>query len=264
MPLPRGLPVVDHHCHLSWKGDGVRAVERFRAAGGTHLFLATQNYEGTVPLSIEAYTRQFEATWELAEKVRKEVGVRAYPVLAPYPIDLVEASAKLGPRAASSSTAPPLTSPARYVREKRAVAESDRPLLTDIAAGEVKGRAVEVDGRTGSELRRRLHEVDGVRGEHRVGTHADLFAHLLRQLYGGLELASVRFEGERDGPFVVLGGEEQMRPSRGPEPFDRTDPVPLQRQVAVMVDDRETSWQGHPGSLRGRLSGGDPRPGAPS
>ena len=129
MPLPRGLPVVDHHCHLSWKGDGVRAVERFRAAGGTHLFLATQNYEGTVPLSLEAYTRQFEATWQLAEKVRKEVGVRAYPVLAPYPIDLVEASAKLGPRAAVELHCSALDLAGRWVREKRAVAlgEVGRP-----------------------------------------------------------------------------------------------------------------------------------------
>ncbi|HEY1198893.1 MAG TPA: TatD family hydrolase [Thermoplasmata archaeon] len=129
MPLPRGLPVVDHHCHLSPKGDGVRAVERFRAAGGTHLFLATQNYEGTVPLSLEAYSRQFEVTWGLAQKVREEVGVRAYPVLAPYPIDLVEASTKLGPRAALDLHRSALDLAGRWVREKRAVAlgEVGRP-----------------------------------------------------------------------------------------------------------------------------------------
>jgi TatD-related deoxyribonuclease len=129
MPLPRGLPVVDHHCHLSWKGDGVRAVERFRAAGGTHLFLATQNYEGTVPLSLEAYARQFEETGRLAQKVREEVGVRVYPVLAPYPIDLVEATVKLGPRAAVELHHSALDLAGRWVREKRAVAlgEVGRP-----------------------------------------------------------------------------------------------------------------------------------------
>jgi TatD-related deoxyribonuclease len=129
MPLPRGLPVVDHHCHLSPNGDGVRAVERFRAAGGTHLFLATQNYEGTVPLSLEAYGRQFETTWRLAEKVHEEVGVRAFPVLAPYPIDLVEASAKLGPATALELHCSALDLAGRWVREKRAVAlgEVGRP-----------------------------------------------------------------------------------------------------------------------------------------
>jgi TatD-related deoxyribonuclease len=129
MPLPRGLPVVDHHCHLSPKGDGVRAVERFRAAGGTHLFLATQNYEGTVPTSLEAYSRQFEVTWRLAQKVREEVGVQAYPVLAPYPIDLVGASAKLGAPAALELHRSALDLAGRYVREKKAVAlgEVGRP-----------------------------------------------------------------------------------------------------------------------------------------
>jgi TatD-related deoxyribonuclease len=129
MPLPRGLPVVDHHCHLSPKGDGVRAVERFRAAGGTHLFLATQNYEGGVPLSIESYARQFETTWLMAQKAHEEVGVRVFPVLAPYPIDLVEASANLGIPAALDLHRSALDLAGRWVREKKAVAlgEVGRP-----------------------------------------------------------------------------------------------------------------------------------------
>ncbi len=129
MPLPRGLPVVDHHCHLSLRGDGVRAAERFRAAGGTHLFLATQNYEATVPLSLDTYAKQFETTWRLAQKVHEEVGVRAYPVLAPYPIDLIAASAQLGPEAALDLHRAALDLAGRWVREKKAVAlgEVGRP-----------------------------------------------------------------------------------------------------------------------------------------
>lgn len=129
MPLPRGLPVVDHHCHLSPYGDGVRAVERFRAAGGTHLFLATQNYETSVPLSLDAYVRQFEATWLMARKAHEEVGVRVFPVLAPYPIDLVESSAKLGVPAALELHRSALDLAGRWVREKKAVAlgEVGRP-----------------------------------------------------------------------------------------------------------------------------------------
>jgi len=122
MPLPRGLPVVDHHCHLSPRGDGVRAAERFRAAGGTHLFLATQNYGETLPLSLEEYAHQFDTTWAIAQKVHEEVGVRVYPVLAPYPIDLVEATARLGgPRALEVHRAA-LDLAGRWVREKKAVA----------------------------------------------------------------------------------------------------------------------------------------------
>jgi len=129
MPLPSGLPIVDHHCHLSPDGDGVRAVERFRAAGGTHLFLATQNYEPGVPRSLEAYARQFEVTGMMAKRAYDEVGVRAYPVLAPYPIDLVEATATLGPEAALELHFSALDLAGRWVREKKAVAlgEVGRP-----------------------------------------------------------------------------------------------------------------------------------------
>ena len=129
MPLPRGLPIVDHHCHLSPHGDGVRAVERFRAAGGTHLFLASQNYEGTVPLSIESYEHQFETTWLLAQRAHEEVGVRVYPVLAPYPVDLLRAAERIGPAAALELHRAALELAGRWVREKRAVAigEVGRP-----------------------------------------------------------------------------------------------------------------------------------------
>jgi TatD-related deoxyribonuclease len=129
MPLPRGLPVVDHHCHLSPNGDGIRAVERFRAAGGTHLFLATQNYDATVPLELEAYARQFDVTLRLAERSLEEAGVRAFAVLAPYPIDLVGASVELGIPAALELHRAALDLAGRWVREKRAVAlgEVGRP-----------------------------------------------------------------------------------------------------------------------------------------
>src|SRR5208282_5280646 len=53
----------------------------------------------------------------------------AYPVLAPYPIDLVEASARLGPLAALDLHRAALDLAGRYVREKKAVAlgEVGRP-----------------------------------------------------------------------------------------------------------------------------------------
>jgi TatD-related deoxyribonuclease len=122
MPLPRGLPIVDHHCHLSPNGDGVRAAQRFRAAGGTHLFLATQNYDAAVPLSLDRYARQFEVTAGLAEKVFAEVGARAYPVLAPYPVDLVTACTELGPSRAVDLHLAALDLAGRWVRERKAVA----------------------------------------------------------------------------------------------------------------------------------------------
>ena len=58
---------------------GWQAARRFRAAGGTHLFLTTQNYETEVPRSLEDYRRQFETTERLGKRVREETGVVAYP-----------------------------------------------------------------------------------------------------------------------------------------------------------------------------------------
>ncbi len=117
-----GLPVVDHHCHLSTAGEGAWAAARFRDAGGTHLFLATQNYEGTVPTDLEAYRRQFETTERLARQVREIAGVVAYVVVAPYPIDLLGAATHLGTEAALELHLRALDLAGRWVRERRAVA----------------------------------------------------------------------------------------------------------------------------------------------
>ena len=122
MPLPRGLPIVDHHCHLSPNGEGVAAARRFRSAGGTHLFLATQNYEPGVPRSIDDYRRQFETTEGLARRIHQECGVIVYPVLAPYPIDLLGAAHDLGLGPALDVQRGALDLAGRWIREHRAVA----------------------------------------------------------------------------------------------------------------------------------------------
>jgi TatD-related deoxyribonuclease len=149
--LPRGLPVVDHHCHLSPDGEGVGAAVRFRAAGGTHLFLATQNYERRPMTSLDDYRRQFETTERLARRVRAEAGVEVYPVVAPYPIDLIEAASRLGLPAALDLQRAALDEAGAWVREKRAVALGEvglphfpvEPAL-EAAAGEAFGHALAV------------------------------------------------------------------------------------------------------------------------
>lgn len=117
-----GLPVVDHHCHLSPAGEGVRAARRFREAGGTHLFLATQNYEEGVPTDLEAYRRQFETTERLARDVHESTGVVVYVVVAPYPIDLLGAAGRLGTGPALELQREALDLAGRWVEERRAVA----------------------------------------------------------------------------------------------------------------------------------------------
>jgi TatD-related deoxyribonuclease len=127
--LPVDLPIVDHHCHLSPRGEGVEAARRFRAAGGTHLFLATQNYAPGVPFDLEAYRVQFETTEQLARRTEEVAGVRTYVVLAPYPVDLLPQSERLGVLAAVELQGQALDLAGRFVEEHRAVAlgEVGRP-----------------------------------------------------------------------------------------------------------------------------------------
>ncbi|HEV2449607.1 MAG TPA: TatD family hydrolase [Thermoplasmata archaeon] len=129
MPLPADLPVVDHHCHLSPTGEGVAAARRFAAAGGTHLFLATQNYDKGPPLSIEQYADQFATTVGLAGQVERECGIRCYSVLAPYPVDLLPQVEQLGRAAAVELQQAALERAGHEVEEGRAVAigEVGRP-----------------------------------------------------------------------------------------------------------------------------------------
>lgn len=122
MPLPSDLPVVDHHCHLSASGEGVEAARRFRSAGGTHLFLATQAYGGRPPTSLEGYAAQFEETERLARRVREESGVVAYVVVAPYPVDLVATAQELGLPEAVRVHRAAIELAGRWVEEQRAVA----------------------------------------------------------------------------------------------------------------------------------------------
>ena len=129
LPLPPDLPIVDHHCHLAPSGEGVAAARRFRAAGGTHLFLATQNYEPRAPRTVDDYRRQFETTEQLAHRIESELGLSVYCVLAPYPIDLVHAAPSIGLAAAASVQEGALDLAVAWIRDRRAVAlgEVGRP-----------------------------------------------------------------------------------------------------------------------------------------
>ena len=98
------------------------AAKRFHAAGGTHLFLATQNYAPDVPRSVDDYRRQFETTEGLARRIREECGVVVYPVMAPYPIDLLGAARAIGLEAALEVHRGALDLAGTWVRERRAVA----------------------------------------------------------------------------------------------------------------------------------------------
>lgn len=127
--LPPDLPVVDHHAHLHPSHEGVEAARRFRSFGGTHLFLATQSYELGCPMDLDGYQRQFETTERLARQIETTVGVTTYVVVAPYPIDLLAQTERLGRDPAVDLQEAALELAGRWVAEQRAVAlgEVGRP-----------------------------------------------------------------------------------------------------------------------------------------
>ncbi|MFZ0892836.1 MAG: TatD family hydrolase [Thermoplasmata archaeon] len=129
MPLPPDLPIVDHHCHLAPTGEGVEAARRFHSAGGTHLFLCTQQYGPAVATTVDAYREQFETTEALARRIASEVGVTVYVVVAPYPIDLIRSQESLGLSGAVALQRAAIDLAGHWVEEQRAVAlgEVGRP-----------------------------------------------------------------------------------------------------------------------------------------
>lgn len=121
-PWPSDLPIVDHHAHLSAGGDGIAAVRRFAAAGGTHLFLASQSYGAGPPLRVSEYREQFDETERLARTATAATGVVIYPVLAPFPVDLRHQAEKLGAGPAAELQSSALDEAGRRVVQHRAVA----------------------------------------------------------------------------------------------------------------------------------------------
>ena len=68
---------------------------RFRAAGGTHLFLATQNYAPELPHDLAGYEEQFRTTIDLAATIERaardkydRTSRRAYEVVIVTTADL--------------------------------------------------------------------------------------------------------------------------------------------------------------------------------
>ena len=116
------LPIVDHHAHLRPGPAGLEAVRRFEQQGGTHLFLATQNYLDHPPLSVEEYREQFDRTLAIARSVEESTRVRVFPVLAPYPVDLVHLVGQRPLAEAEGIQLDALRLAGQYVSEGKAVA----------------------------------------------------------------------------------------------------------------------------------------------
>lgn len=122
MTLPAGLPVVDHHCHLSPAGEGVDAARRFYREGGSHLFLTTHNWDRSPLLTAADYGRQFETMEALGHRIQTAGVGRVSLVLAPYPVDLLPLAESIGLDSAVDVQIEALDLAGARIREHRAVA----------------------------------------------------------------------------------------------------------------------------------------------
>lgn len=126
------LPILDDHAHLSPSGNGIDAVRQFQRAGGTHLIVSHMPY-GLGPIrNRDDWQREFEITCDFAERINRETDVRAFCVVGPYPVELLELSDRLGRDAAVELMREGVIAASELVRDGRAMGlgEVGRPHFT--------------------------------------------------------------------------------------------------------------------------------------
>ncbi|MEE2748169.1 MAG: TatD family hydrolase [Candidatus Thermoplasmatota archaeon] len=80
-------PIWDTHIHLDQNGRGVAAAQDFANAGGTHICLVHKpGFPSNLPESIGAVKQAYNSTLEMANSVRREVGIDVRVILGPHPV----------------------------------------------------------------------------------------------------------------------------------------------------------------------------------
>ena len=80
-------PIWDTHLHLDQNGRGVAAAQDFANAGGTHICLVHKpGFPSNLPESIGAVKQAYNSTLEMANSVRREVGIDVRVILGPHPV----------------------------------------------------------------------------------------------------------------------------------------------------------------------------------
>jgi len=80
-------PIWDTHLHLDPNGRGIAAAQDFANAGGTHLCLVHKpGFPDSLPESIDAVKQAYIGTLDMANSVRREVGIDVRVILGPHPV----------------------------------------------------------------------------------------------------------------------------------------------------------------------------------
>ncbi len=119
--------ITDDHMHL-YNHLRLKALEQFRDAGGTHVFLVSLlcHHYGVVPKSGKDFAKVFDEHVRLVEKANRIV--RAYAVLSVHPAEITVLGSRYGVERAAEIMKEALELAAKYVEEGKAVAiKSGRP-----------------------------------------------------------------------------------------------------------------------------------------
>ena len=80
-------PIWDTHLHLDINGRGLTAAQDFANAGGTHLCLVHKpGFPSKLPESLDAVKQAYLGTLNMADAVRREVGIDVRVILGPHPV----------------------------------------------------------------------------------------------------------------------------------------------------------------------------------
>jgi len=126
-------PILDHHCHLDVDtGMGLAAVDRFVAAGGTHLIIINKPswHLGPLPTTADAFTAVFERTIAIIDAAAERLPGTAWGCLGVHPACITQLVDKggLAPAAAAELMCAGLDRAAARVGSDRIIGiKSGRP-----------------------------------------------------------------------------------------------------------------------------------------
>ncbi|UCD92812.1 MAG: TatD family hydrolase [Methanobacteriota archaeon] len=117
--------ILDNHMHLRPEGENVQAVKKFCRAGGTHLVLAHIPYRDIPITGVESYSKAFQRTVDMADKVRKETNAKVFVTVGPYPVDLVHMVHRMPIESAKEIMIKGMDLAAEFVKKGLAIAVGD-------------------------------------------------------------------------------------------------------------------------------------------
>jgi TatD-related deoxyribonuclease len=89
------MQILDNHFHIRSSGRNVEAAKEFERAGGTHLIVAHLPHKECMIEKDGNHGPGFELTLSLAERVRRETGLKVFVTVGPYPVELIRLAERM-------------------------------------------------------------------------------------------------------------------------------------------------------------------------